>query len=396
MKKLISLVVLTTLVLGTTFAAPKKTPALQLEPIEIESIIQTDESGTTYEVVPTFEVIGIICRLAQYNEFLDYYNGDNSYTQRIDSLYSKYKDHKAVKKAIALKNKGISSGAMASLAYYIKPDFSGTIIDFEPLPEGLNPRWQKIKTKEIYDFITLVHDFAKETNYSRIFLLVKPDLLSGVAYFNSDSTKYHISEFAKKFFNNSPNCNTTISVNMISPGYWYDGWTVDSNENTKLYGTIYPSCYFYDYLRTYFSAESLPVANLIWDDVKDNLLKVFMAYTKLIIQDEKKFEKYQKDFIPFSPLVSEYISIFAILEYLKTPEYLDSIKDEDYPLTYEVAFASLEKELDGGFFYDAIKLFEEYSANRDKYPSLTDFAPKLVEFINSIPVPSATPVSEGE
>ena len=385
MKKLLSTIVLFTLILGSTFAAAPK--SLNLEPIEIETIIQTDEFGTTYQVVPTFEVIGIICRLAQYNEFLGYYNGDDSYTKRIDSFYSKYKDHKAVKKAIALKNKGITSGAMVTLAYYIKPDFSGTIVDFETLPEGFHPNWQKIKTKEIYDFVTLVHDFAKETNYSRIFLLVKPDLLGGVGYFNNDSKKYHIAEFAKKYFNNSQKTNTIISVNMISPCYWYDGWTVDSNGNTNLYGTIYSSCYLFEYLRTYFSAECLPVANLIWDDVKDNLCNVYMAYTKKIISDEKHLKEFEKNFSPYSPLVGEYIGLFAILEYLKTPEYLDSIKDEDYPLTYDAVFASLEKELDGGFVYDAIKLSDEYSANRDKYPSLTDFAPKIVEFVNSIPVP---------
>lgn len=385
MKKLITTLFLSLLVLGSSFAAAPK--SLNLEPLEIETIVQTDEYGTTYKVVPTFEVIGIICRLAQYNEFLGYYNAEDSYTKRIDSLYSKYKEHKAVKKAIALKNKGINSGAMASLAYYIKPDFSGTIVDFEPLPDGLNPRWQKIKTKEIYDFITLVHDFAKESNYSRIFLLVKPDLLNGVGYFNYDAQKYHISEFAKKFFNNSQDYNTIISVNMISPCYWYDSWTVDSNGNTNLYGTIFPSCYLFDYLRTYFSAECLPVARIIYDDVKDNLLNVYMAYSKKMITDEKEFKNFEKNFVPFSPLIGEYISIFVALEYLKTPEYLDSVKDEDYPLTYDNAFASLEKEFDGGFFYDAVKLFEEYSANRETYPSLTDFAPKLVEFVNSIKVP---------
>lgn len=386
MKKILSSFILSLFVLGATFAATKP---LNLEPIQIDPVIQTDEFGTSYQIDSTFEVIGIICRFAKFDGFTNYYNGEESYTSKIDTLFGKYKDHKAVKKAELLKTKGIKPDAMISLAYYIKPDFSGTIVDFDTFPEGLNPLWKKIKTKEIYEFITLVHDFAKDSNYARIFILNKPDLLGSVGYFNKDSQKYHLSEFTKKFFNNPQNNKTVVSVNMICPGVRYDNFITDVQGNSVNYAGIYPKCYLSEYFLSYFAACCQPVVNYIFDDIKDHFQDFFLKYTKRFITDEKQYKEYEKNFVLYPSLITQFMGMFSILEYMKSPEYLDSIKDEDYPLTYEAFYSTFEKQFDGGFFYDAVKLFEEYSANRQTYPSIMDFAPKIADFINSISLSEA-------
>lgn len=380
MKKVLSAFFVLFLALGTSFAAPKK--SIELEPIEIDSIIQTDEYGTLYEIYPPLEVVGIICRLAGYKLFQGYYTGEDSYTTQIDTLYKNKKDHKAVQKAINFASRGIESDAMVTLAYYIKPDFSGTITNLNPLPENLKLKWKKIKPKEIESFVKMVHDFAQDTNYQRIFLLNRATLLSNIGYFNNDYNKYAFIKWSKDFFGETDYKNNVISVNMICPCYFFIDSVSNSDNEKTLYSSIYPGCGFLNAFLCTTSALCLDVSSEIWEDIKDHYRALSCYMIKK--QSPDNFKEIEKNYTPTYNEVADFMSFFCFLNYLKDSDYLETIKDEDYPYTYESLFSGIEKTLDGFFVYDAVKLLDEYSNNRDKYPTFKDFAPKIAEFINSI------------
>ena len=383
MKKLLKIALLTSLFLstfGTLSAAPKK--PLVLEPIEIDPIIQ---SNNDIEVIadPRLEIIGIICRLAGYDGFTNYYTGEATYTTQIDSFFAKYKDEKVVVTAKAFKDRGITAHSMISLAYHIKPDFSGTVIDFDPYPVTLMDNWKKIRTKEIYNFIKDVHDFLIKTNYSRLRILNKPTLLSNVGYFLRDFEDFAIPQFTDDFFGKNVFDKKVISVNMICPLLFAYDIVTDRDGKTTSYTTVYSGCYISNMTITYFTNYLQEYADTNWEAVKDNFTNLILYYSKKMYPDKyKEYEKQLKESIN-SSLFAQYFCDFVYLEYLRSPIY-ENAKKKEGALTYEYYYGELEKTYSSEWFYQLNNLTAEYVNNRDKYSSLKVFFPKIVDVINSI------------
>lgn len=365
---------------GTLSAAPKK--PLVLEPIEIDPIIQ---SNNDIEVIadPRLEIIGIICRLAGYDGFTNYYTGEATYTTQIDSFFAKYKDEKVVVTAKAFKDRGITAHSMISLAYHIKPDFSGTVIDFDPYPVTLMDNWKKIRTKEIYNFIKDVHDFLIKTNYSRLRILNKPTLLSNVGYFLRDFEDFAIPQFTDVFFGKNVFDKKVISVNMICPLLFAYDIVTDRDGKTTSYTTVYSGCYISNMTITYFTNYLQEYADTNWEAVKDNFTNLILYYSKKMYPDKyKEYEKQLKESIN-SSLFAQYFCDFVYLEYLRSPIY-ENAKKKEGALTYEYYYGELEKTYSSEWFYQLNNLTAEYVNNRDKYSSLKVFFPKIVDVINSI------------
>ncbi len=384
MKKVISFIILTTLVLGTTFAAPKNTPLPELTPIELDSVLQVAEDGTKFVVDPRLEIIGIICRLAEYDQFLGYYNGEATYTTQIDNLFAKKKDHPAVKEAKLLKTKGIDSAAMVNLAYYIKPDFSGVIIDFDQKPDVLYEKWNKIKTKEIYKFIQQAHDFAIDSNYSRIFILNKPELLAQTGYIQHWFEKYHVLQITNQMIGAKKFQEQIISINMISPCYLYTDLIEDSTGKRIAYTTVYPGCNYLDLGSAFCQTNCVDLADKIWDETKDNYIAYVTSFIKKQMSEDD-FKKYEKSIEWNSFRIAAFVSNFLMLEFLKSPEYIEQCKDEDYPVTYESVYSAFEKSFDGEYFERGVKVFDDYMNNRKTYPSLHNYSAEIAKYINSLP-----------
>ena len=365
---------------GTLSAAPKK--PLVLEPIEIDPIIQ---SNNDIEVIadPRLEIIGIICRLAGYDGFTNYYTGEATYTTQIDSYFAKYKDEKVVITAKAFKDRGITAHSMISLAYHIKPDFSGTVIDFDPYPVTLMDNWKKIRTKEIYNFIKDVHDFLIKTNYSRLRILNKPTLLSNVGYFLRDFEDFAIPQFTDDFFGKNVFDKKVISVNMICPLLMAYDIVTDRDGKTTSYTTVYSNCYISSMTTTYFTNYIQEYADANWETVKEKFTNIILYYTKKMYPDKyKEYEKQLKESIN-SSLFAQYFGDFVYLEYLRSPIY-ENAKKKEGALTYEYYYGELEKTYSSEWFYQLNNLTAEYVNNRDKYSSLKVFFPKIVDVINSI------------
>ena len=140
MKKLISAAIVSRCLIASAFSAPK---APVLKPIDIDVVCEKGEYND-FVVDPRIEIIAIACRLAEMQGFTNVYGSGDELIGQTVTLYEKYKTHKAVNTIKTLIQNGIPNDAMISLAYHIKPDFSGTIIDFSPFPETLHYDWKKI------------------------------------------------------------------------------------------------------------------------------------------------------------------------------------------------------------------------------------------------------------
>lgn len=381
MKKLSICIILSFSLFGSLFA---KTKPLSLEPIQIEPIIKSNEY---IDVIadPRIELIGIICRLAGINGFTNYYTGEVSYTTQIDSYFTKYKDEKAVTLAKSLVQRGIGIDAILSLAYHIKPDFSGTVINFEPYPETLFESWKKISTREIYNFIKAIHDFAIKTNYQRFSNLTRSELLSHVGYFYKDFEDFAICKWVDSFFNNKSFDKIIISVNKICPLYCAYDTVIDEN-NTKLsYTTVYPSVNLIDMVITYFDNYVYQYVDMLWPEVEEQFTLALKTYYKKTNPEE--YKEIIKNLDAKQNLVN-YTSIFLFLEYLRSPIYLDALKDkeENQYIHYEAIYGDLEKAYDADWFYKIHEIIGKYANNRDEYPTFESIFPEIKEVINSIEI----------
>lgn len=386
MKKVLSILILSCFIFGSLYAAPKKIPSPQMEPIEVDVVEATSEGGIRFVIDPRFEVLGIICRLAQIPEFTAYYTGEGSYTESIKIHYGKHSEHKAVLEAKALNAKGISAAALVSLAYHIKPDFSGVIVDFNPLPESLDKDWEKIKTKDIYKFVQLIHDFAVDSKYARICQLDRGNMINHIGYFVKYFDQYH-QEIIKNYITNDPNeVEDIITVSVVAPCYYYSNRITDPNGKTKIYTSCFPQCNSIDLTNQYVVSHLLKSTDAMWDNVYEHY-KEFV--TSIIYKqfDKETADKEAKNLIESlsSKNLANFLSSFLLLHFLQDPIYIKGCEKDETPVTYDLVYGLFEKTFDGEYFAKGIKVFDEYFENRDKYPTLESYSQKICDYVNSLP-----------
>ncbi|MCR4952699.1 MAG: DUF4932 domain-containing protein [Treponema sp.] len=373
MKKLISAAIASLCLIASAFSAPK---APVLKPIDIDVVCEKGEYND-FVVDPRIEIIAIACRLAEMQGFTNVYGSGDELIGQTVTLYEKYKTHKAVNTIKSLMKKEISNDAMISLAYHIKPDFSGTIIDFSPFPETLHFEWKKIPVKTIYTLITQLHDLAVESNFQRLYTMNRSTYLLDIGYMKERLEKIQFSQWAEDFFKDEEIQHPVITMSRLCCSFSYYDFAKGSDGKRLSYLTTYSGVDLYSVEMCYMDFYTQLYASRNWETVKDNFLKYDRDYAMKMASDKKEAEKNYK-----TP--SDYE--FAIL--LSAISYALFLKDngDEAEISYEEYVGAIEKSLAEPNFMKIFPLLEEYSADREKYPTFQDFAPRLNEFINALTV----------
>lgn len=384
MKKILSILFTTTLLLDTVFAGASKMP--ELSPIEIEPVILKNEY-TTFVFDSRTEIIGILCRLAEMSDFQGYYNGENSYTAQIDKYFKKHSQLSAVKTTKSFIRRGFKANDFFSLAFHIKKDFSGPTVDFNTIPATLSPRWHKVKQSEIYNYIKQIHDFVETSNYPRINLFMKADKLSDVAYFREDMEKLQLAQWAKEYFGKMDFGTPIVNVSRTCPGLYFSNLATNEQGKTESYATFFPQMYYSNMIDCYNNAFLIELETSIWEQVKEKFCK-FYLYKVKSTSTEDQYKKFVRDFEPNAYFLEIFLSFPQSLNYYKSP-YFDAYteKEPDTGLTYDSYYSYYEKYFSNDCFYKLVNLFEEYNVSRDKYFNINDIASKTVTTISRIPDP---------
>jgi len=380
MKKVIAICFFSLMVLGSIIAAPKKAKILQLDPIEFD-LVSSHNGRFEYVVDPRIEVMTIICRITGAGYFNWNYSGENPYLSQVDTFFAKYKDEPAVKTALSYISKGIGMDAFISLAYHIKPDFSGTIDALRPLPETLDKSWKQIGANTLNSFVKQIHAFVIKSNFVRFYNVNRSDYLSFIGWYDKEVEEKNMESWAKDFFTGFDIGPVTFSVNRPAVGFNFYDYAQDSEGIKKAYITTYPGSYFADMTITYFSFYLQPYVNENWDAVKDNFTKYIKYFAKKTKPDakDKEIEKME---VTQNDLVS-LMGMYCFLGYLEDSIPTAKEDDEYYKPTYDAYCATYEK-LAGDAFNQGKALITEYKNNRDKYADFKAFYPKITEYINSI------------
>ena len=377
MKKVITFCILSLLLLTSCLS----TKSIQLEPIEID-VVKSHNGNFEYLVDPRVELMAIICRLTGYNVFSNNYNGDNSYLTQVDSFFAKYKDEAVIKSAQEFMDRNVWGDAFISLAYHIKPDFSGTVVPMKPIPETLNDQWKKIGSSSINSFVKQVHDFAIKSNFARFYAVNRSDYLSNIVWLDDGFEKKNVGTWAKDFFTGVDIGETTVVSSRVLACYILYDFAEDSGGVKKSFVASYPGAYYSDMTSAYFALYLQDYINENWDEVKDNYTKFLIAFLKKMNPD-KDPKEYDKREVTQRDLCGD-LSMYIYISYLEDNIPTAKEDDEYYKPTFDAYYAYLEKTV-GDTFLNALELIKEYKENRDKYPEIKDIYSRINDYVNSLP-----------
>ncbi|MCQ2592393.1 MAG: DUF4932 domain-containing protein [Treponema sp.] len=366
---------------GSLFAAPKK--VLELEPVVIDLPSKTT-AEFTYAIDPRVEIVSILCRLAEFQEFSLNYQGENEFLSQIDTLFEKYKNHKLVKTLKSYKKQGISGSAFLNLAYHINPDFSGTTVPMNPYPKDLNPELKKLSPKQLNKLVTQIHDFVIESKFSRICTLNQATYQADLGWIVEDYDKLNIHSWGKNFFNNPNVKDVTVTISRICCGYYFYDYATGKNGPRNYYLTISPGTNYLNFIQMYSLLYTQDYASRNWDKVKDNYISYIKDFNKKLYPDrEKEIDNQEVYDSSLASTISLY-TLIAFCQYKIQNQTEETIKKYgDFAQIYDSIVQIFEKSY-GKEASKAIELLENYSANRQKYVNLLSYENEINAFVNSL------------
>jgi len=335
-------------------------------------------SSLKVTVDPRVELVSIIFYLAGNPE----YNKCRipGYLKDVDQHFGSFRDHEVVSYASSLRsNNGVSYNAPMDVAVRVSDtgEFKEKI-SFEPLPENMDRRWTPECART---FSNAAKSFAADTDFEKFFAEHSSlydevtgrmeDLLAGE----------NIESWLKGFYGKKSTANFTVIIGMLTGGHCY-GAQLEKNDSGE--------------------AEFYCIMG-VWK------------------KDLKGIPRFDKSFIPFivhefchsyvNPLVVKHSSELqapgekiygSVEEQMRSMAYTDwKIMMFEYMVRASVirfirahdgekaAQSKIKEEKNNGFKHieGLTGLLGEYEAQRDTYPDLDSFFPKIVEFFQGCAAP---------
>ena len=321
-------------------------------------------------VNPAVELFSTIHRLAgtgQYDEMLL-----PEYDRRVDDYFGKYRDHKAVKLAVTMRDSHyINGNAPMSLACYLgAPPELKPRAPFNPPPGTPDPRW----TQEAIDmFLPSAREFARDTEF--------------MAFFKSQKDFYDLA---------LANIRATMAETDLIP--WFEGYFGYLPDNyVIILGMQNGSCnYGQSVIFPDGSREFVSILGARWPDQNGAPQYPEDWFVGVVIHE------FCHSYI--NPLVNKHRGILREAGEAIFPHVAKAMKESGYNFWYvmiqeylvracttrcvaasagdNAAARLMMRDLRGGFsgIEKLNALMKEYEAGRDKYPDMEAFMPRVAEF----------------
>lgn len=322
------------------------------------------------------ELVSIVARLAGLREYR-MQNSDSAYARRVEAHFGPHRDHPAVRRLVSLHaERGVSYDALPSLALHLGPlpDLVERV-SFEAAPERLDARWNGAAARP---FLVDLRDFARATGAAEFFA----------------SERAFYSEVSRRL-------SERLSESRALP--WFD-----------------------DYFGARPGASCVAIAGLLCggmnygvgvrfaDGRAEELAPVFGCWE----WDEQGFPKFGASYVPLfaHELCHSYTNrlVDAFERELAAPaarihaSCADAMKRQGYSTPKIVMYETLvracvvrcrlategssaakeqaQAELEAHFAWvpELADLFAEYEKDRDRFPTLRDFLPRIVERLTAI------------
>lgn len=343
--------------------------------------VRAEPARVTAVVDPRVELMSVIFHLAGNSE----YNQCKSkrFMQNLNAHFSEYRNHPAVEMAANLRKKrGVSYDAVMSMAAHIKDindcaelvPFSTGRLTAEPRPDALDGRWQIDEARE---FLSKCRDFVRDTNFTGFLLKNKPmyDIATQRLQYLVDSQARL--EWFDKFFGAKSDKQFNLVVSILNGGSCY-GVRLQTKEQTQIY------CI-------------LGAWNIDWFGWGNPTFNTGMVST--IVHEfchsycNPLVDKYMDRLKPFAE------KLYAKAEaQMRNQAYgsWQTLMYESLVRACEVRYACANNgpqygqrvaqyQVSRGFAWtpQLAELLAEYEKQRDKYPNLDSFMPRVVEFFEA-------------
>ncbi len=289
MKKIIASILVLSSIFGILTASAKKP---SYEPIKIDYVYER-EGNVTFSVNPAVELLFIAARLAGFESFTRYENSD--YLNQIDLLFEKYKNSDFVLKLKKLKDAGLSDIALIQLSYYLEPDFSGTTVSIKPVPKELKNYWGGLNSSELNTLVKMLNEFAKKTNFQRIYILNKSTYINFVMGAINDMKKDKVFEWVANYFGNGDLEPVHAELSILAGYAW--GGIINNNGVIERHMTVLPSFNKYACVLSFCQTFGEELANDIWEDVEKNFTDYYHSYI-VKYNDVKAVRNFNGDLFP--------------------------------------------------------------------------------------------------
>lgn len=318
------------------------------------------------------ELLSIVARLAGYEE----YNKKDFklYTDRIEKHFSPYKDHEVIQFAKKIRNEnGIGYDAVMAMAVYLDENLDARTGFTDVIPEQ---RWGK---DNAYEFVRLLKDFYKEAKCKEFFDNNK-DLYKEASNRFLPIYEYIDLDWYSTFYGEKPSEKFIIVNGLANGGNNYGSsykvpnqqkevyaimgaWTVDSLGMVVFNADNYFPILLHEFNHSFVNHLLEKNEGLF----KDSGEKIF---------DQVKDEMAQQAYANWTTVLNEALVRAAVIKYMK-----------DHKFNRNMIENEINGQLNRSFLWikELVEELDNYDKQRDTYPTLESYMPKLAEAYKSYP-----------
>lgn len=319
-------------------------------------------------VDPRIELISIIFRLAGNRE----YTTDRiaSYNRDVDAHFGPHKSHPAILFATQLRRtRGVSFDAPMSLAVHLADAYTlETKVPFTPRPPGLDSRWPD---DGVIDFLKKARAFVRDADFKGFFDAHQPLYDESTRRAREFLRTEFRSDWFDGFFGARPGARYHVVLGMLNGGGNY-GVRLKVGDREDLYSILGVS-YLDEKGMPVFDRRKLPT--LVHEFCHSYTNPLVDKYAEDLEGPGQKIFPHCKARMQRMAYADWRAMMYESLVRACVIRYLNS----ENPKAAEERIA---KEKKRGFLWigDLSDLLGQYEANRDAYPTLDQFFPKIVGF----------------
>ena len=318
------------------------------------------------------ELLSIVFRLAGSQEYSS--KQFKLYTDRIEQHFEQHKDHELIQftKSI-IKERSLGYDAVASMSIYLDEHLN-LLKGVRPLMEASN-RWKK---DDIEKFVLLLQRFYKDVDFDKFFndnaeLYAEAIRRFSPIYKQIDLKWYH------DFYGKDPTETFSIILGVGNGGNNYGPSLDYINNDRKVYAIMGLWSVDNEGMPVFTVNQYFPIlihefchsfANYLIEKNND----AFRESGEKIFQVVKS--KMERQAYPsWETMLKEALVRASVIKYLKDHDF------EKLNIDYLI---NMEKQ-DNGFIWieELVNELESYDKQRDKYPTLDSYMPKIVEAYDS-------------
>jgi len=334
--------------------------------LNLQTCVQAQEKNILEKptVDKRVELMSIVFRLAEKQEYSN--KNFNLYVDRIEQYFKTYKNHELIQFTKSIINEsGISFDGPMWLAVHLDENLN-LLSDVKDVWQ-LDPRWTEENVKK---FVPLLQKFYKDTKFDNFFKNNAELYTEAVKRFTSICEQID-SYWCFSFFGKEPAETFLIKIGFGIGGNCY-GVNLDYiNGNKKVYAIMGTGM---------FDSAGLPVFSTMYD-LPIVVHEFCHPFIDNLTAKHRELFRESGEKISSDAITEAYPSWEVVLdEVLAHASMIKYMKDHDFAQSEIKMWINAIKE-GFGFFWieELVEELEKYDKQRDQYPTLESYMPKLSE-----------------